>query len=735
MTSLPADRDLLFGVVAVQMKLIDRADLVEILHDWATDTTRTLSQVLVSRNSLTDEQSTVVNELLAQKLQEVREPAQSSLMEMPDSGVPGVATNQATASRYRVLWGHAKGGLGEVFLAEDTELHRRVALKEIQARHARNAVSRERFVAEAEITGNLEHPGVVPVYGLGTHADGRPFYAMRFIEGEDLATAIRRFHARRTPNFTGLEFRWLLRKLIDVCNTVAYAHSRGVLHRDLKPSNIMIGPFGETLVMDWGVAKLIGRGPDGLAIDGDAVTEPCAGDIRIRSAGLSATLTGQALGTPIYMSPEQAAGRLGALGPASDVYSLGATLYVLLTDRRPFCGAPNAVLQMVKEGQFEPPGQVKPRVPRALDAICRRAMAVEPADRYESALGLAVDIERWLADETVSAWSDPWPDRARRWVRRHQPLVAGWAAACAVAVLALVLAVPLLSLAWRNESAARQDERFQRFLALARANEAQANEGLARDEKDRAQKALQFLVDTFRRPDPLRDGRTVKVLDILDQAVKDLNQAFNAEPLMKATLLNAIGETFGGLGMNDKSFTAFEQALALRRDKLGDDHQATLNSMNNLAMAYYDAGDFDRAISMLESILEKRRNSLGADNADTIETSNDLCVAYWKAGHAAQAIPLYESTLEKVRATLGPDHDDTLTIMDNLAVAYVEAGFHDKAIALHEAAIARFSAKLGEDHLTTRVAVNNLARAYQVGGALKSRLLFMKRHSSASGRS
>ena len=275
MTSLPADRDLLFGVVAVQMKLIDRADLVEILHDWATDTTRTLSQVLVSRNSLTDEQSTVVNELLAQKLQEVREPAQSSLMEMPDSGVPGVATNQATASRYRVLWGHAKGGLGEVFLAEDTELHRRVALKEIQARHARNAVSRERFVAEAEITGNLEHPGVVPVYGLGTHADGRPFYAMRFIEGEDLATAIRRFHARRTPNFTGLEFRWLLRKLIDVCNTVAYAHSRGVLHRDLKPSNIMIGPFGETLVMDWGVAKLIGRGPDGLAIDGDAVTEPC----------------------------------------------------------------------------------------------------------------------------------------------------------------------------------------------------------------------------------------------------------------------------------------------------------------------------------------------------------------------------------------------------------------------------------------------------------------------------
>ena len=165
----------------------------------------------------------------------------------------------AGASRYQVLWPHAKGGLGEVYLAEDSELHRRVALKEIQSQHAQNAVSRERFVAEAEITGNLEHPGIVPVYGLGTYHDGRPFYTMRFIKGEDLTTAIRRFHTGIRPSFTGLEFRWLLRKLVDVCNTVAYAHSRGVLHRDLKPGNIMIGPFGETLVMDWGVAKVLGR--------------------------------------------------------------------------------------------------------------------------------------------------------------------------------------------------------------------------------------------------------------------------------------------------------------------------------------------------------------------------------------------------------------------------------------------------------------------------------------------
>lgn len=230
-------------------------------------------------------------------------------------------TVAAGTSRYQVLWAHAKGGLGEVYLAEDHELHRRVALKEIQSMHAQDPLSRERFVAEAEITGNLEHPGIVPVYGLGTKLDGRPFYTMRFIKGEDLATAIRRFHTGPRLNYAGLEFRWLLRKLVDVCNTVAYAHSRGVLHRDLKPGNIMIGPFGETLVMDWGVAKLFGRNDGGVECDVSTATASCETAIRCETLNGSATTIGQAVGTPAYMSPEQAAGTVDALGPSSDVYS------------------------------------------------------------------------------------------------------------------------------------------------------------------------------------------------------------------------------------------------------------------------------------------------------------------------------------------------------------------------------------------------------------------------------
>jgi eukaryotic-like serine/threonine-protein kinase len=620
------------------------------------------------------------------------------------------------ASRYQVLWPHAKGGLGEVYLAEDSELHRRVALKEIQPKHAQDRASRERFVAEAEITGNLEHPGVVPVYGLGTHHDGRPFYTMRFIKGENLTTAIRRFHTGPRLNFTGLEFRWLLRKLVDVCNTVAYAHSRGVLHRDLKPGNIMIGPFGETLVMDWGLAKLLGQSDGDVECDFSTATVADEQVFRTESPSGSATITGQAVGTPAYMSPEQAAGELDALGPASDVYSLGATLYVMLTDRRPFDGDVKEVLQNVRAGRFEPPRQVKPHVPKALDAICRRAMALEPTARYGSAVAMAGDIELWLADEPVSAWREPGPDRARRWVRRHRPLMAGGAAAVGVAVVALAFAVPLLSLAWRNERSARRDESQQRILAQSKASEAQANAIKATEEKDRAEQALRFLVQTFRKPDPSIDGRTLKVVDLLEHAVKDLDPSFRDQPLMKATLLSAIGETFSGLGMPSESLKALESAMNVRRERLGADHSDTLASMNLLAMAHQDAGRFDKAIPLLETTLEKRRTKLGADHFDTIESMNDLAVAYWQSGHAQKAIPLFEATLVKVKAALGEDHGDTLTITDNLAVASSAAGLHDRAISLHKTAISGFKAALGEDHLTTLIAINNLARAYQNSG-------------------
>jgi tetratricopeptide (TPR) repeat protein len=254
---------------------------------------------------------------------------------------------------------------------------------------------------------------------------------MRFIEGESLKDAIQRFHDAdhqpgRDPGERNLAMRQLLGQFVAVCKTMAFAHNRGIIHRDLKPGNIMLGKYGETLVVDWGMAKPVERTEEARA-SGEETLQPTAA-----SAGPE-TRPGQMAGTPAYMSPEQASGAVQQLGPASDIYSLGATLYVLLTGQAPYQGG--NVLQQVQRGDLIRPRQVKPTVAPALEAICVKAMAWKPEERYATALDLTADVEHWLADEPVCAYAEGWATRLRRWSRRHRPLVASLAAAALVAVL------------------------------------------------------------------------------------------------------------------------------------------------------------------------------------------------------------------------------------------------------------------------------------------------------------
>jgi serine/threonine protein kinase len=326
-----------------------------------------------------------------------------------------------------------------VFVALDAELHREVALKQLLDHHADDPVSRQRFLLEAEVTGGLEHPGIVPVYGLGTQGDGRPYYAMRFIRGDSLKEAIEQFHAdaglKNDRGRRSLELRKLLHRFTDVCNAIEYAHSRGVLHRDIKPGNIIVGKHGETLVVDWGLAKATGKADQSAE---ERMLLPSS------ASGSAETLPGSALGTPAFMSPEQAAGELDRLGPHSDVYGLGAMLYCLLTGRPPFEGDPVDVIPLVQKGDFRPPRQLDPAIDGPLEAICLQAMALKPVDRYATPRALAEDLERWMADEPVTAWPEPLTRRIRRWARHNRTIVTAAAVLLVSAVAGLSVGTVLL---------------------------------------------------------------------------------------------------------------------------------------------------------------------------------------------------------------------------------------------------------------------------------------------------
>ena len=701
MADLAANVNLLFGLLALQNGLVDQVQLVAGFRAWTRNKSRTLADHLVARGDLDEMQRGVVAALVDLHIQKhggstaeslaaisADRSTHESLTQLGDADVDAtlafvgsgsaqtrsdlghdastrspVGTATTDGQRFRVVRPHAQGGLGAVFVALDAELDREVALKQILDDQADDPVSRGRFVQEAMVTGGLEHPGIVPVYGLGHHADGRPYYAMRFIRGESLKEAISAFHSHEAlksdPGRRSLELRKLLQQFVDVCNAIEYAHSRGVLHRDIKPSNIIVGRYGETLMVDWGMAKAMGRVDSGSA-SGERMLIPSSG---IRPVE---TIPGSALGTPAYMSPEQAEGDLQSLGPRSDVYSLGATLYCILTGQAAFDGDIGAVIHAVRQGDFRPPRQLVPEIDPAMQAICMKAMAHARADRYATPRALAEDIERWMADQPISGWREPLSRRARRWARRHRTAVAAAAAAILAGVIGLAA---VLAVQARLNSDLRAKNRQ---LATASMRIAEANAGLAEANRqvqarfDLAMEAIRTFhtgvsEDVLLKQKELEELRT-KLLRSAREFYRKLESQLRGQTDWRA--LEALGGAYDEIGRLSDKIGSKEEGLedlerrpglrggwpATTRDPARADLGRTLRAIGGLLAQSGRHAEAIESYAQARAIFaelarEGPETEIGRDLA---RCDRDIGYTYYLSGKPAEAL----SALERAKAAI-----------------------------------------------------------------------------------
>jgi serine/threonine-protein kinase len=694
----PADPQLLFGLFALQNSLIDHEQLLTGFRAWTRDRSRPLADHLSEHGYLDAAGRAAVEAIVALHLQRhggdpgsslaALRPGRSTLealTSLADSEVldslatvmpssleepagwispAGESHPAADSARFRVLHFHAKGNLGAVYKALDAQLNREVALKQILENRADDPATRARFLLEGEITGRLEHPGIVPVYGLGTLGDGRPYYAMRFVRGETLKEAISSYHANKSDaGERNLAFRRLLRRFIDVGNAVDYAHSRGVLHRDLKPANIVVGPHGETLVVDWGLAKAMGhRGIEG---------EPGEGTLVPTSGDSTETRAGSIVGTPAYMSPEQAAGDLERLGPRSDVYGLGAILYTILTGKPPYSSVD---LEVVKAGKYRPPRQLDPAIDAALEAICLKAMAVEPVDRYATAKTLAEDVDRWLGDEPVTAWREPLLRRLRRWTRNNRVAVTAAAATLLVATVGLGVVSAVQSKANADlRQLNREKDDANTALRESNRQKEEANASLQLANKrveerfDLARDAIRTFTTSVQQDDLLKNEKLKPVRDKLLRSAAGFyeklekllqGQTDRKSKAMLAQSYEELGDLIKAIGVQTEALAIHRKALAIRRElvaKAGsgaaerDQLSRSLLDIGNLA------GDTGDNAAALTAYTEHREilSRLATENPAVKQYQNDLAISHNNLGNLLRATGDNPGALAAYRRALG----------------------------------------------------------------------------------
>jgi serine/threonine protein kinase len=622
-----------------------------------------------------------------------------------------------------------RGGMGVVYLARQTALKRLVAIKMIRGRYGTDAVELARFRTEVEAAARLKHPQIVQLYEVGEHA-GQPYCVLEYVAGGSLLDILQ---GKPQPADNAA------RLVQQLAVAVQHAHERGVIHRDLKPANILLEAAGLEVAGD----TLDAKGRDASTQrDGQqrasAAVEPTGWRPKIADFGLAReltasetkkTLTGMIVGTPAYMSPEQAAGQSKQCGPATDIHALGVLLYELLTGRPPHQGATVLdTLEQIRSQEPVAPRALQPRTPRDLNTICLKCLRKDPARRYITAQALAADLAAYLERRPIAA--RPVGPAERAWMAaRRRPLVASLVAAvCLVTAIGLSVGV----YQWRQTSAAlsataaalknEQSERMAKEAALTKAEEALAD----------TKAFSRFVVDdvlAVARPAGQDGGQGIDttVREALDAASLNLAVRFSGRPRAEAITRFDLGETYYALGQYDAAETHFREAVRLNREVLGPNQTATMEAEDRLGMAWRQQGKRAEAIALHESLRERSERLKGPNSESTLAIIFSLISDYRVAGRGAEALQASEQFLPRMREAFGARHEWTMRALKQQAELLVDAGRWDEALTLAKEVYEWRSEKLGPEHPATLSALTDLAWIYDKQGRREESLEVIER--------
>jgi serine/threonine protein kinase len=643
-----------------------------------------------------------------------------SFLESPPAGILATIGAQdctllnRTIGPYRILEQIGEGGMGLVFMAEQTQpVRRKVALKVVKpGMDTRQVVAR--FEAERQALAIMDHPHIAKVFDAGVTESGRPYFVMELVRGVPITTYC---DERR------LTTRQRLELFVLVCQAVQHAHRKGVIHRDFKPSNILVTQHDTVAVpkiIDFGIAK--------------ATSQP------LTELTLFTHFT-QMLGTPLYMSPEQAEMNGLDVDTRSDVYSLGVMLYELLTGTTPFESETlkkvglDEMRRMIREDEPPTPsrrfstmsaqacstiserrgvdGRRLVQVIRGeLDWIVMKALEKDRERRYESASALVADLQRYLDDEPVEACAPTTGYRLQKYVRRNRRTLA------TVGIIALALVTATAVSTWQAVIA--RDAQHQ---AEGDRDRAEAAESRATTEAAIARAVNRFLQEDMLKNDS-PDGYNWKrnpdltAREALNRASVKVAERFRDQPLVEAAIRTAIGEAYDMLDYHLPEVEHFERALQLRRAHLGPDHPDTLQSMKQLAGAYAWVGRASESITLYDELLTNARARLGPDDPLTLDLVCHLSIAWRRAGHWQRAMRLLEPVVEKDAALRGPAADRASGAAHVLGMLYMDAGKPLEAAARLEKVLAVREATRGPDDPDTLYALKTCAAAYQMAGKL-----------------